>query len=84
MKCHYCDKRSDLRPYGPLGSMICFKCAMESPGRKSEAEYNFALQLNAIAGPAVIDGTEAGPYTRQSITRRPAQPSPKQSVKIAQ
>ena len=42
--------------------MICFKCAMESPGRKSEAEYNFELQLNAIAGPAVIDGTEAGPY----------------------
>lgn len=62
MKCHYCDKTSDLRPYGPLGSMICFRCAMSSPCRKSEAEHNFELQLRAIAGPAVIDGTEAGPY----------------------
>lgn len=62
MKCHYCDKTSDLRPYGPRGAMVCFCCAMSTPERKAVTKHNFSMQLNAIAGPAVIDGTEAGPY----------------------
>ena len=41
---------------------MCFGCAMSAPERKAEAERNFALQLKAIPGPAVIDETEIGPY----------------------
>mgnify|MGYP001404359925 CR=1 FL=1 len=62
MKCHYCDKTNDLRPYGPKGSMVCFSCAMGSPERKAETERNFAVQLDAAGPMALIDGTEAGPY----------------------
>lgn len=62
MKCYYCPKTTDLRPYGPNSAMVCFKCAMASPDRAAEAESNFAVQLRAIDGPALIDGTEAGPY----------------------
>lgn len=68
-QCHYCPATSDLRPYGPRGAMVCFDCAMATPERKKEAEQQFAAQLNAIDGPLVIDGTEAGPY--------PAKHSPK-------
>ena len=61
MRCHYCEKTNDLRPYGPNCAMVCFKCAM-TPERKADTEANFAMQLNAISGPAVIDGTKTGPY----------------------
>ena len=62
MKCHYCDKTRDLRPYGPRGSMVCFGCAMSTPERKAEPERNFGAQLEACGPDAVIDGSEAGPY----------------------
>ena len=62
MKCHYYPKTTDLRPYGPNSAMVCFKCAMISPERATVAENNFALQLRAIDGPALIDGTNAGVY----------------------
>ena len=62
MKCHYCEKTTDLRPYGPNGSMVCFGCAMETPERAAEAQRNFAAQLDACGPEVVIDGTEAGPY----------------------
>jgi len=62
MKCHYCGQTSDLRPYGPRGSMICFGCAMSSPERKAETEHNFSTQLAACGPDAVIDGSEVGPY----------------------
>lgn len=62
MKCHYCDKTHDLRPYGPKGAMVCFRCAMSTPEREAETARNFAVQLDA-AGPVVLlDGTERGPY----------------------
>ena len=61
-KCHYCDKTGDLRPYGPKGAMVCFSCAMSTSERKSEAERNFAAQLNAAGPVPMIDGTEVGPY----------------------
>ena len=65
MKCHYCNKTSDLRPYGPRGSMVCFECAMSTPERKAETEKNFGAQLDACGQAAVIDGSEAGPYPAQ-------------------
>lgn len=65
MKCHYCDKTNDLRPYGPRGAMVCFGCAMSTPERKAETESNFATQLSAIKGLAVI-GSEVGPYPAEN------------------
>jgi hypothetical protein len=62
MKCYYCDETNDLRPYGPNCAMVCFDCAMGTPERKAEAKRNFATQLDAIDGPAVIDGSSVGPY----------------------
>lgn len=60
--CHYCRKPSDLRPYGPRGAMVCFRCAMATPERKLETERNFAMQVDACGSVAMIDGTEVGPY----------------------
>lgn len=60
--CFYCGKSGDLRPYGPSGAPVCFKCAMATPERKAEAECNFSSQLNACGDAAVIDGSAAGPY----------------------
>ena len=62
MKCHYCEKTGDLRPYGPRGSMVCFACAMSTPARKAETSRNFGAQLQACGPAAVIDGTHVGPY----------------------
>lgn len=62
MKCLYCDKTFDLRPYGPKGAMVCFECATAKPERKAETERNFASQVRAVKGPVLLDGTEVGPY----------------------
>ncbi len=61
MKCHYCPTTSDLRPYGPRGSMVCFSCAMASPERRRETEKNFGVQLDAC-GEFAVAGGELGPY----------------------
>jgi len=66
MKCFYCEKTTDLRPYGPKHEMVCFKCAMSTKERANEASNNFAKQLSAIQGPAVI-GTEAGPFPIKNL-----------------
>ena len=71
MKCHYCEKTYDLRPYGPKGAMVCFSCAMGTPERKAETERNFAVQLDAAGPVAMIDGTEAGPYPAKHAKARP-------------
>ena len=60
-KCFYCPKDNDLRPYGPRGAMVCFRCATETPERKKDTELNYAHQLLACGDSAVI-GTEAGPF----------------------
>lgn len=62
MKCVYCSKDNDLRPYGPKGSMVCFACAMSSNERKAETERNFVAQLEVCGPVALIDGTHIGPY----------------------
>ena len=61
MVCGYCNKTSDLRPYGPSGAMVCFECAMSTPERKTDTERNFGLQLDHCGLDAVI-GSEVGPY----------------------
>ena len=65
MKCHYCTKSTDLRPYGPRGSMVCFACATSRPEREAEAKRNFGAQLDAAGPVALLDGTEVGPYPAQ-------------------
>lgn len=60
--CYYCGDVFDLRPYGPKGSMVCFKCAMKTPERQKQTEQHFANQMNAIRGDIVVDGSSAGPY----------------------
>lgn len=70
MKCHYCEKTTDLRPYGPRGAMVCFSCAMSTPDRKSETERNFGFQLEAAGPVACVDGTEVGPYPAKHSTLR--------------
>lgn len=62
MKCFYCSTTSDLRPYGPRAAMVCFDCAMSTPERKAETERQFQMQIDAIKGPIVLDGTATGPY----------------------
>lgn len=58
-RCIHCGAGRDLRPYGPDGAPICFKCAMETPDRKAEAERQLAAMLGE-AGPVSVL-TEDGP-----------------------
>lgn len=60
--CHYCPKTTDLRPFGPRGAFVCFRCAMSTPERKAETERQFGAQLDACGPNAVIDDTGVGPY----------------------
>lgn len=62
-----CGKTTGLRPYGPNGTPICFKCAMKTPESKAETDARFLAQLDAAeaaAGPGglVAVGCEAGPH----------------------
>ena len=61
-QCFYCGTDKDLRPYGPKGSMVCFKCATATPERDAETQRNFAIQLDSSGPIAIIDGTDVGPY----------------------
>lgn len=56
--CCYCGTaESELRPYGPGGSDVCFSCAM-APGRKAQTEAAFARQLGMAGPAAVLDASE--------------------------
>ena len=74
--CHYCDKTSDLRPYGPSGAMVCFECAMSRPDRRQTAEQMFYLQAEAC-GPVAVIGAEVGPYPLEHhVPREPRKADP--------
>jgi hypothetical protein len=62
-QCHYCGPtEAELRPYGPGGSTVCFKCAMETPERKSATEAAFgALLEGASVFGTVVVGLDGGP-----------------------
>jgi hypothetical protein len=40
-RCYYCNlpfrDENDLRPYGPNGAVVCYKCAMATPEREAAA-----------------------------------------------
>ena len=51
------DTKSELRPYGPGGSAICFRCAFSDDASAEQAKANFlALSdaTHAIGEPVVI------------------------------
>ena len=64
MSCHFCGTtESELRPYGPGGSDICFPCMKADPEREAAAQGAYGALLEAagsMTGVASI-GTSAGP-----------------------
>lgn len=62
MKCYHCEHTRDLRPYGPNGSMVCYKCATATPEREAETERNFMEQFKAAGPVVIIDDSNIGPY----------------------
>jgi len=75
--CHYCkkpenfavDNQSELRPYGPGGAWVCFRCAFdgEHPDRGKQAEAAFG---------ALLDGAEAISTTGVVAIGDPTGPRP--------
>ena len=76
--CHYCgttdtgkrlkkgdDRCTEMRPYGPGGSWVCYSCAFESPERKAvtEASLGALLEGSAAISPSgvVAIGETEGP-----------------------
>ena len=60
--CTYCNTPntvSELRPYGPGGTWVCFPCGTD-PKRVATTEKEFGKKLNA-AGPVALIGDEDGP-----------------------
>lgn len=43
-KCELCGKIDELRPYGPKGENICFKCGLKNPEARDEA---FEMLMNS-------------------------------------
>lgn len=41
------DSKSELRPYGPGGEMICFRCAFATPEAEQRTEQNFTTIVEA-------------------------------------
>mgnify|MGYP001612132416 FL=1 len=53
--CVYCGRSGEpggLRPYGPGGALVCFKCATSSK-HDAETKAEYARQLGA-AGPVAV------------------------------
>lgn len=44
MKCAFCGKTNETRPYGPKGEEICFDCAMKDDKTKATTER----QMNRV------------------------------------
>jgi len=65
-QCYDCGTTHDLRPYGPNGSWVCYKCATSTPEREQAAMANMHSQMSAIDGPFVI-GLEEGPVPLSSL-----------------
>lgn len=51
------DPKSELRPYGPGGAFICFRCAFATPEAEERTERNYTTLVeatNATGLPFVI------------------------------
>lgn len=62
--CVHCGTTTEeLRPYGPGGSWVCFRCAMKPENRATtEASFNALLDAAETVGDGVVTiGTEEGP-----------------------
>lgn len=61
------DSKSELRPYGPGGSLICYRCAFATPEAEARTEAAFGALLEGAAAisptglVAIGDGCEDGP-----------------------
>lgn len=72
-ECYKCGAQNDLRPYGPRGEWVCFKCAFATPEDKATTERQFGAQLNAAISAGngfAIGGTEVGPYPHPAARGR--------------
>lgn len=52
------DSKSELRPYGPGGSLICFRCAFETPEaiQRTRDIFRLHVDMNDAAGIPTIIG----------------------------
>jgi hypothetical protein len=68
-KCYYCGNINgtgshELRPYGPNGSYVCYKCITSCPEKEEAAKKEFGKQLDmadSVSGKAVL--TVDGPIS---------------------
>lgn len=61
-QCFYCqDTTRELRPYGPNGETVCFRCGTSTPERVADAKRACDAKLAACAGGPGVIGGEDGP-----------------------
>jgi len=73
--CHYCKRTKnevELRPYGPGGAGLCFRCLKSTPEVEAAAGRAFAAQIEAAeaAGQGVSVLTDEGPNPSTEAERR--------------
>jgi hypothetical protein len=72
--CCYCGTvEKELRPYGPEGKNVCFRCAMETPERVAEAENQLAQALGEAGPVATLTSAGPVPFVQSSADRRGAE-----------
>lgn len=77
------DPNTELRPYGPGGSLICFRCAKATPEADARTKATFGALLEANeavsptrttmltgAGPVAIDGEQIDAEIANELARR--------------
>ena len=70
--CCFCGTTKDIRPYGPGGKDMCFKCMKDPahPEREREAKQRFLGQLSMSGDVAVLDdANQVGPRPATSQER---------------
>lgn len=58
------DDQVELRPYGPRGEWVCFRCAMETEESRAQTKRSFLQQLGACESPVI--GLNVGPIELES------------------
>ena len=57
----------ELRPYGPQGAPICFRCARSTPELEAEAKAQLRKRLDGLQGSVIA--TPAGPTTADAYVQ---------------